>query len=116
VSNTVLSRLRIVRLAWVGMAISMRGGKLRYVWVDFGNGPTYGTSAVEWFVPDPARRFHVVHNHKPWGAHVEFSSDLPESQRVKAFGFNVNCLVKPWNCDKAEDVLPGVWQLDAAPQ
>jgi hypothetical protein len=116
VLNTVLSRLRIVQPRALEMALRLRSGELRSVSLIFINGPAHGTSIAEWFVPDPARRFHVVHNYKPWGAHVEFSSDLPESQRVKAFGFNVNCLVKLWNCDKAEDVLPGVWQLDAAPQ
>ena len=116
VLNTILSKLRIVQPRSLEMTIRMRSGKLRSVWLLFINGPAYGTGVAEWWVPGPSVRFHVERRLRPWAAYVEFSADLPDHQRNKAFAFNANCLVKPWDCKQAEDVLPGVWQLDAAPQ
>jgi len=116
VLNTVLSKLRIVQPRSLEMTIHMRSGKVQSVWLIFVNGPTYGTSIAEWFVSDPAMRLHVDQHLRPWAAFVEFSADLPDHQRNKAFAFNADCLVKPWGCKQAEDVLPGIWQLDAAPK
>ena len=41
-----------------------------------------------------------------------FPSSLPDAQRAKAFAFNTKCLVQPRLCKTAEDILPGVWQLE----
>ena len=116
VLNSILSKLRIVQPRSLEMTIRMRGGKLRSVWLVFINGPAYGTAIAEWFVPDPRMRLHVERRLRPWAAYVEFPADLSDHQRNKAFAFNANCLVKPWDCKQAEDVLPGVWRLDAAPR
>ena len=112
VLNTLLSKLRIIQPRMLAMTILMRSGMLRLVWLDLVDG-SMAISIMEWFIPDSSMRFHV-HPHRPWSAVVEFSADLPDRQRNKAFAFNASCLVKPWDCDKAEDILPGVWQLEAA--
>lgn len=93
------------------MIITMRGGKLRSVNLLMVNGPTTGVGITEWFIADPSKRFHVDYHQRPWGSHVEFPWNLPEPQRVKAFAFNAGCLVKPGGRKRAEDILPGVWQM-----
>jgi hypothetical protein len=35
--------------------------------------------------------FHVNNKDKPWGATVEFSSSLADSEREKAFALNTKC-------------------------
>lgn len=117
--NTVLSKLRIARPTMAQMTITMRGGKLRSIFLLMWSGrepSPPGVLIMEWFIPDPSRRFHVDGHVRPWRGLVEFSSDLPEPQRVKAFAFNPDCFVKLGGCKSAEDILPGVWQLATAHQ
>lgn len=116
VLNTVLPKLGTAQPVMAEMAIRTRGGKLLCVDLFFVNGPVTGVGITEWFAPDPSRRLHVSRRQRPWGGHVEFSSELPEPQRVKAFAFNADCLMKPWGRSRAEDVLPGIWEMDTVPQ
>jgi len=97
------------------VSITMRDGKLRCVTVIEATGwhPVASVFIQEWFDEDVSNRFHVGSNRKPSTATVEFPSSKPEVQRRKAFAVNTDCLVKPGGCKSAEDILPGVWQLEA---
>jgi hypothetical protein len=77
------------------------GGKkiCRHVWVQ------------EWFGQDAPPRFRVNQKDRPWGAIVEFSGSVTESQRDRAMLFNAKCFVQFSGCKAAEDILPGVWQM-----
>jgi len=96
------------------VSITMRDGKLRCVTVIEATGwhPVASVLIQEWFDKDASNRFHVGSNRKPSTATVEFPSSKPEVQRRKAFAVNTDCLVKAGGCKSAEDILPGVWQLE----
>jgi hypothetical protein len=113
--NLAIARLRIVEPAGVRVDITMRDGKLRCVTVMESIG-WYGVALVqiqEWFDKDMPNRFQVSRSRRPSMASVEFPSFLPNDQRIKAFAVNANCLVRPGGCKNAEDILPGVWQLES---
>lgn len=118
--NAILWRLGLVPPTMVGTTITMHEGDLRSVTVVMSTGwkpnTTSGLWLQEWFGSGMSRSFHVGQSRRPWGATVEFSSDLPEPQRGRAFALNADCLVKLGGCTNAETLLPGVWQLGTAPQ
>ena len=92
----------------------MRDGKLRCVTVIEATGwyPTASVFIQKWFDEDAPNRFHVFSNRKPSTATVEFPSSMREVQRRKALAVNADRLVKAGGCKSAEDILPGVWQLE----
>jgi hypothetical protein len=67
----------------------------------------------EWFDEAMPNRFHIGGHARPADAFVEFPSSLPDIERSKAFAVNTNCLTKPGGCKTADDILPGVWQLQS---
>jgi hypothetical protein len=115
ITNVAVARFRILQPTGVIVSITMRDGKLRCVTVIEATGwhPVASVFIQEWFDEDVSNRFHVGSNRKPSTATVEFPSSKPEVQRRKAFAVNTDCLVKPGGCKSAEDILPGVWQLEA---
>jgi hypothetical protein len=113
--NLAIARLRLVEPTGVLVDITMRDGKLRCVTVMESVG-WYGVALVqiqEWFDEDMPNRFRVSRNRRPSAASVEFPSSLPDDQRIKAFAVNANCLVRPGGCKNADDILPGVWELES---
>ncbi len=114
ITNVAVAHLRIVQPTGVTVSITMRDGELRCVTVIEATGwyPVASVFIQEWFDEDVQNRFHVGSNHKPSSATVEFPSSMPEAQRRKGFAINTNCLVKAGGCRSAEDILPGVWQLE----
>jgi hypothetical protein len=119
-TNTILWRLRVVPPTILGTTLTMRGGELRSIivvmWSGWRPDTTSGVWVQEWFDSNASRIFHVGMSRKPLSGTVEFSSSIPEPERSKAFGLNADCFVKLGGCRSAEDILPGVWQLGAAPQ
>jgi hypothetical protein len=113
--NLPIARLRIVEPTGVTVGITMREGKLRCVTVIESTG-WYGAASVwidEWFDEGMPNRVHVYGHRRPAVANVEFPSSLPDDQRAKAFAVNTKCLTKLGGCKTAEDILPGVLQLQS---
>lgn len=67
----------------------------------------------EWFDAGLPNRLLVSRTGYPSAAVVSFPSSVSENQRTRVFTLNTNCLVRPSVCKTAEDILPGVWQLDS---
>ena len=113
--NLAIARLRLVQPTGVTVSVTMRDGKLHCVTVIESTGwyPVASVWIQEWFDEDMPNRFQVSRNRRPSVATVEFPSSLPDDQRTKAFAVNTKCLVKPGGCKTAEDILPGVWQLES---
>jgi|SRR2546427_1530306 len=113
IANVTVARLRVVAPTGVTVSITMRDEKLRCVTVIETTGwyPVASVFIHEWFDEALQNRFYVG-GHRRANANVEFSSSLPENQRTKAFALNTKCLAKFGGCKTAEDILPGVWQLD----
>jgi hypothetical protein len=113
-----IARLGFVELTELTLDITMHEGNLRRITVTEWTAwyPLASVSIQEWFDFDLLsrlpNRFLVSRIEKPAAAAVVFPSSLRDQQRTKAFGINVKCLVRPSRCKAAEDILPGVWQLD----
>jgi len=112
IDNSALVRLRIVEPTVVTVGITMRDGRLRCVTVIESTGwyPVASVWINESFEETP-NRLHVGGHDRPHDAAVEFPSSLPEEERLKAFAINTKCLTKFGGCKTADDILPGVWQL-----
>jgi hypothetical protein len=127
VESVVTLRLATVKTSWdrlnkaepaiasVTVSVSMRDRKLHCVTVIESTGwyPVASVRIQEWFDGGLPNRFHVVRNRRPSVATVEFPSSVPNDQRTKAFAVNTKCLVMPGGCKTAEDILPGVWQMES---
>jgi hypothetical protein len=115
IENLALARLRVVQPTVLTVGITMHDGKLRCVTIIESTGwyPVASVWIQEWFDAGMPNRFHVGSNRKPSVATVEFPASLPDDQRTKAFAVNTRCLVQPSGCKTAEDILPGVWQLES---
>lgn len=117
-----IADLGFVELTKVTLDVTMHEGKLRRITVTewTASYPLVSVWIQEWFDAGlPARmalpnRFSVGRTAGPAEAAVAvvFPSSLPDAQRAKAFAFNTKCLVRPRLCKSAEDILPGVWQLE----
>jgi hypothetical protein len=114
--NLAIARLRLVQPTGVTVSVTMRDGKLRCVTVIESTGwyPVASVWIQEWFDESMPNRFHVGGHRRPAEAFVEFPSSLPDDQRSKAFAVNTKCLTRPGGCKTADDILPGVWQLQYA--
>jgi hypothetical protein len=113
IENIAIAHLRIVEPTVLTVGVTMRDRKLRCVTVIESTG-WYLVASVwvqEWFDEGMPNRFHVGSHRRPAEAFVEFPSSLPDDQRSKAFAVDTKCLTKPAGCRTAEDILPGVWQL-----
>ena len=113
IANLSIARLHIVEPTGVTVSITMRDGELRSVTVVETVG-WYGAASVwiqEWFGEEMPNHFHVGGNRRPYMAHVEFPSSLPEEQRKRAFVVDTGCMVRPRGCKTAEAILPGISQL-----
>jgi hypothetical protein len=113
--NLPIARLHIVEPTGVTVGVTMRAGELRSVTVIESTGwyPVASVWIQEWFDEGMPNRFHVRGHARPADAFVEFPSSLPDDQRSKAFAVNTKCLTKPGGCKTADDILPGVWQLQS---
>jgi len=116
IENLVISRFHIVAPAAITLGVTMRGGKLRCVTLIMQSGrcPTGSVWIQEWIDSGTAEDFHISETHRPRQAFVEFSSSMPDTQREKAFGLNLNCFVRISGCNTAEEILPNVWRLPRA--
>jgi len=114
VLNAAIARLRVVEPTEVIVSITIRDGRLRCVTVIEATGwyPVASVFIQEWFDERMQNRFRVGSSRKPSTATVEFPSSMPETQRSRVFAVNTNCLLKTGGCKSAEDILPGVWQLE----
>jgi hypothetical protein len=121
VENGFIGRLGLTEPAMVGMTVSLRNGELRYVTLVMfsggGQGPNAGVWVQEWFGTSSADDFRLDSKDLPRKVTVEFSSAVPESERIAAFGLNAKCMVMLGGCKSVEDILPGVSRLeDYAPR
>lgn len=117
VDNGLLHRLRIAPPTMVGMTVTMRDNRLRYIILTMftGRDParTSGVWVQEWFGSGTVSDFRVNGKDRPWKATLEFSSAVPDDEREKAFALNPKCLVRLAGCRSAEDILPNVWQWNS---
>jgi len=113
IANVAIARLRLAQPTAIMLNISIRDGKLRAVTVIESTGwyPIASVWIKEWFDEVMPNRFFVSGHRRPAEASVEFPASLPDDQRTKAFKVNTNCLVLPFGCRTADDILPGVLQL-----
>jgi hypothetical protein len=113
IANLAIARLRIVQPTGVTVGITINDGKLRCVTVieSVGWYPVASVWINEWFDEPMSKRIHVGSHARPADAFVEFPSSLPDDQRSKAFAVDTKCLTRSGGCTTAEDILPGVWQL-----
>lgn len=113
VENVRLAHFLIVRPSVVELVINYRHGVLNRVTVVMFQGRrpenTAGVWIQEWFGTAMADDFHVNEKDRPLKAVVEFSSSAAE--RSKAFALNTKCFLPLARCNRAEEILPGVWQL-----
>jgi hypothetical protein len=111
--NVPIAHLHIVEPTEVTVGITIRDGQLRSVTVIESTGwyPVASVWIQEWFDEKMPKRFHVSGHRRPADAFVEFPSTLPDDQRVKAFSIKPSCLTKLGGCKTADEILPGVWQL-----
>jgi hypothetical protein len=108
-----IARLGFVELTEVTVDVTMHDGNLRRITQWTAWYPLVSVWIQEWFDADLPNRLLVSRTGKPSEAAVVFPSSLRDDQRTKAFAFNTKCLVQPSLCKTAEDILPGVWQLDS---
>jgi hypothetical protein len=114
IENLLISRLPIFEPTVVTVGITMQNGKLQNLAVIL-QSVRYPTASVwvqEWFDSDVDNRVHVRMKYQPLAAIVEFSASIPEAKREKTFALNTKCFIRPRGCGSAEDILPGIWQLD----
>jgi hypothetical protein len=113
-----LARLGFVELTNVTVDITMHDGNLRRITVTEWTAwyPLVSVWIQEWFdagLGGLPNRLFIGRTGKPSVAVAVFPSSLRDDQRTRAFAFNTKCLVQPSLCKTAEDILPGVWQLDS---
>ena len=110
-----IARLGLVELTEVTVDVTMHDGNLRRITVTEWTAwyPLESVWIEEWFDAGLPNRLLVSRTGKPSEATVVFPSSLRDDQRTKTFAFNTKCLVQPSLCKTAEDILPGVWQLDS---
>jgi hypothetical protein len=113
-----IARLGFVELTEVTVDVTMHDEKLRRIAVTEWTAwyPLVSVWIQEWFdagLGGLPNRLSIGPAGKPSVAVVVFPSSLRDDQRTKAFAFNTKCLVQPSLCKTAEDILPGVWQLDS---
>ena len=114
-----IARLGFVELTELTLDITMHEGNLRRInvteWTAWYR--LASVSIQEWFEFDLLSRlpnqFLVSRIEKPTAAVAVFPSSLRDQQRTLASAINTKCLVQPSLCKAAEDILPGVWQLDS---
>ena len=115
VENGLLHRLHICPPTTAALTITTRDGQLRSIILVMFTGSvpntTPGVWVQEWFDSGTATDLYVKQKDNPWKATVEFSSSVPEVEREKAFALNAGCLVKPWGCRSAQEILPDLGQL-----
>jgi hypothetical protein len=114
IDNSVIAHLRIVEPTAVTVGVTMHDGKLRCVTVIESTGwfPVASVWVNEWFEHAPSRLRVGGHN-RPHDAFVDLPSSLPDEQKSKAFALNTKCMTKPSGCKTADDILPGVWELES---
>jgi hypothetical protein len=114
IGNLTIAHLRVVEPTGVIVGITMRDGNLRRVTVIESTGwyPVASVWINEWFDEDIPNRFHVRSRRPPTDAVVEFPSSIADDQRRRAFSVDTKCLVRFSGCKTADDILPGVWQLE----
>jgi hypothetical protein len=114
VENGLLNRLGIAHPTMLGVTIALHDGQLRYVTAVMFTGKTPASTAgvwiQEWFGVGTSNDFRV-HKDLPGKAKVEFSSVISESERVKAFRLNTACFVQLGGCRSAQEILPGIGQM-----
>jgi len=113
-----IAHLGFVELTEITVDVTMHDGNLRRITVSEWTAwyPLVSVSAEEWFdagLGGLPNRLFISRMGKPSAAAVVFPSSLRDDQRTKAFAFKTTCLVQPNLCKTAEDILPGVWQLDS---
>ena len=116
IENLSLARFGVVEPAAVTLSVTTRGRELRCItlMMTAGRRPM-GTPSVwvqEWFDQGEAPLLRVSQKDKPRAAIVEFTESVPETQRIRALALNTKCFVQFNGCRSADDILPGVWQLD----
>ena len=113
-----IARLGFVELTEVTVDVTMHDGNLRRITVTEWTAwyPLVSVWIQEWFdagLGGLPNRLFIGRTGKPSVAVAVFPSSLRDDQRTRAFAFNTKCLVQPSLCKTAEDILPGVWQLDS---
>jgi hypothetical protein len=113
VTNRAASRSRLVPSSDVVVRVTMRDRELVCVAV-FINSPTAPVAIQEWFTPGVRSHFHLSFlKGAPPMATVEFPHTLPDFQRRRGFSVNTRCLVVPGQCEKPEDVLSVIRELES---
>ena len=114
IANLEMARLGLVELTGVTLEVTMHGEKLRYITVTETTGwyPWASVWIREWFDEGMTNGLLVSRTGKS-AAVASFPSSVSDDQRKRVFAFNTNCLLRPSVCKTAEDILPGVWQLDS---
>jgi hypothetical protein len=114
IENGLLGRLGITRPTMLGMTIALDKAELRYITVVMFTGrtpiSTAGVWIQEWFGLGSASDFRLDRKDEPRKATLEFSSDVPESERGAALRLSTKCFIQFGGCKSADDILPGVWQ------
>lgn len=115
IANLAIARLHLVQPTAVTVGITMRSGRLRCVTVIEMTGwqPVTAVAINEWFDSGMPSRTLLREGHSALAVTVEFPSALPEDQRAKALAVNTGCLVWHGGCKTVQDILPGIWQLEA---
>ena len=116
IANLAIARLHLVQPTAVTMGITIRSGQLRCVTVIEMTGwqPVAAVEINEWFDSAMPNRIHLTQGHRPLAATVDFPSSLAEDQRIRAFAVNTSCIVRRGGCKNAQDILPGIWQLESS--
>jgi hypothetical protein len=115
ITNFKIARLGIMELTGVVLEVTMLRGKLLTITVaeTTGSYPLASVWMREWFDGGLPNRFFVSRTGYPSAAVVSFPSSVSENQRARVFALNTNCFVRASACKTAENILPGVWQLDS---
>jgi hypothetical protein len=111
IANPLIARLHIVEPSEVRMRVTVRDGKLLCVSVEIYT-PAAPVAVDEWFKLGMQNQFSLsyIKGAVPV-ARVQLPSSLPDAQRRKAFAVRTRCLVLPFGCESAEDVLPVIRDL-----
>ena len=101
-----IAHLHLVKSSEVMTRVTVSNGKLLCVTV-FVQTPEAPVAIQEWFNENRSNLFYLSSiKGAPPTARVQFSSSLPDVERGKAFAVRTRCLVLPFGCNSAEDVLP----------
>jgi hypothetical protein len=119
IDTLAVSRYLIAQPTLLGVAISMRDGRLYYILVTMESGRTSGPAPAaaiwiqEWFETGTRPVVHVSANRRPWSAAVDLTSSVPQAKRKDAFALRLSCFSSLRGCRGAEELLPNVWNLSA---